>query len=638
LKYSAEFIAKLKSSVDIVALVGETVELRKKGKYYFGLSPFTKEKTPSFTVNPETQSFKCFSTNEGGDAITFLEKTKGLSFVEAVAALAEKAGVELEETNKTPEQLAFERQRSEQRKAALKLNMFAARFYQEQLEGPSGAAARDYIQKRAILPESTLSFALGYAPDSWTALRDLFLKIQAPMIQAYELGLFRTKGNEKPKADGSNLFDTFRNRLIFPIRDPQGEVLGFGGRWLGPSTADAPKYLNSPESPVYKKDEILYNLDQARKPIRDMESVVLVEGYMDCLALVQAGFTNVVANCGTALTRTQVGMLRKLAPKVICLYDSDKAGQAAMEKAMNLFLDAEGLPLLGAQLPSGKDPDEFLREHGDEGRLRMAEILQNSPALVDEWIEKVVQETPKTLQGRTDTLNKIAAKLSKLRDDLSIQTRLSGLARALELEPDLLIEAVRKYKKGFLPGRVTSPSATNLNRNAKTLPAPRPSFQQKSGRIQGGSGKRDVGFQRRFLSDLLRNPPWIESLRKMQPQDLSVVLSIVDDAAIQQALNKILEPLQPQETEAERIGTLLDVFREQSDLRNLIAEAAMKSDDELPAIDFETALKKLKLEALVKKELELKELISKAEASGDAQKSEGLLQELTDVRRRRAQI
>ncbi|MGZ3706924.1 MAG: DNA primase, partial [Bdellovibrionota bacterium] len=588
-----------------------------------------------------TQSFKCFSTGEGGDVFSYLKLTKGLNFGEAVRVLAEKVGLEVEQTNKTPEQIAQERRISEERKAALKLNKFAARFYQEQLEGPLGAAARDYVQKRGILPESTLGFAIGFAPDSWTSLRDFFLKIKAPMVAAYDLGLFRTMGSEKPREDGSNLFDTFRNRLVFPIRDPQGEVLGFGGRWLGASNADAPKYLNSPESLVYEKDKILYNLDQARKPIRDMESVVLVEGYMDCLALFQAGFTNVVANCGTALTRTQVGMLRKLAPKVICLYDSDKAGQAAMDKAMNLFLEAEGLPLLGARLPDGKDPDEFLRAHPEDGQLRMAEILQNSPALLDDWIQKTVLECPKTLQARTDALNKIAAKLAKLRDDLSIQARLSGLAKGLELEQDLLIDAVRKFKKGFLPDRDTgggaNRSGANQNRNAKTLPSgPGPQLQ-KSRQIQGASGKRDIGFQRRFLSDLLRNPPWVESLRKLETQDRVAALSPVDDPGVQQALNKILEPLQPEETEGARIGNLLNVFRDQPEIRNLVAEASMKVDDVLPAKDLESALKRLRFDSLVKKEAELKEQITKAEQAGDASASDALLLELMEVRRQRAQ-
>ncbi len=646
--YSEEFIAKIRSAVNIVDIVGETVQLRRSGKSLSGLSPFSKEKTPSFYVNPDTQSFMCFSTNKGGDVFTYLMLTKGLKFPEAVALLADKAGVPLEQPNKTPEQMALDRKRSEDRKLFLKLNQYAARFYQETFEGPLGAAAREYALKRQISADAILQFALGFAPDSWTSLRDYFLKIKAPMISAYELGLFRTKGGEAPKADGSNLFDAFRNRLVFPIRDPQGDVLGFGGRWLGPNNAESPKYINSPESPVYEKDKVLYNVDQARKSIRDLETVVLVEGYMDCLALVQAGFTNVVANCGTALTRTQVGMLRRLAPKVICLYDSDKAGQAAMEKAMTLFLEVEGLPLLGAHLPDGKDPDEFLREHGEEGQLRMAEILQNSPALVDGWIEATVREGSSSLQGRTDSLNKIAAKLSKLRDDLAIQARLPGLAKLLELDQDLIIQAVRKHKKSFMEGREIPRSmnasvgsgilsSSSANPNAKTLPPFRSQNQQKNRQIQAPSVRKDFGFQRRFLGDLLRNPSWIESLRKLPAPDLAAVLSLVDDVGIQQALNKILEPLSPPETESDRVSGLLNVFRELPEIRNLIAEATLKLDDAVFVANLEGALKKLKDESLKKRAADLQERIKKAEESGDAQLSEALLLELMELRRQRAQ-
>ncbi len=622
--------------MDIVTLVGETVQLRRSGKQLTGLSPFTKEKTPSFFVNPERQTFHCFSTDKGGDIFTYLMLTKGMKFPEAVAFLAQKAGLELEQTNRSPEQIAADRRRADEKKLYLKLNQYAARFYQDCLEGPLGGPARDYVAKRQIHPDSVLQFAIGFAPDSWTALRDYFLKVKAPMVKAYELGLFRTKGGDKPKEDGSNFFDTFRNRLIFPIRNPEGEVLGFGGRWLGPSSADAPKYLNSSESPVYEKDKVLYNVDQARKPIREMETAVLVEGYMDCLALVQAGFPNVVANCGTALTRTQVGILRKLAPKVICLYDSDHAGQAAMDKAMNLFLEAEGWPLLGARLPDGKDPDEFLREHGESGQLRMAEILQNSPALIDTWIEAEVAEGSKSLQGRTDTLNKIAAKLSKLRDDLSIRARLAGLEKLLELDQGLLIEAIRKHKKSFMADQRASASTGNAAANAKTLPQLRARIFQKNRQIQAPSVRKDFGFQRRFLGDLLRHPAWIESLRKMPTSELAAVLSQVDDAGIQQALNKILEPLQPDETDGERVSGLLNVFRERPEIRNLIAEATMKLDDSMPPADLEGALKKLREESLKKKAADLQEQIRKAEESGDSQASEALLQELTELRRQRA--
>jgi DNA primase len=380
-------------------------------------------------------------------------------------------------------------------------------------------------------------------------------------------------------------------------------------------------------------------VDQARKSIRELETAVLVEGYMDCVGLVQAGFPNVVANCGTALTRTQVGLLRRLSPKVICLYDSDKAGQAAMDKAMDLFLEAEGVPLLGARLPDGKDPDEFLREHGEGGQLRMAEILQNSPALLDTWIEAQLKEGSSSLQGRTDSLNKIAAKLSKLRDDLSIQARLSGLARKLDLEFDLAVEAIRKHKKTFMADRAGARNSPAGAVNAKSLPqnqSPPDRFSgQKNRQIQAPSVRKDFSFQRRFLGDLLRNPAWIEALRKMPLSDHAMILSQVDDVGIQQALSKILEPLKPDENDSERVSGLLNVFQELPEIRNLIAEATMKLDDAFPS-NLEGALRRLREDSLKKRAADLQIKIRKAEESGDSQASELLLQELTELRRQRA--
>lgn len=634
-----EFTQKLKSAIDIVDFIGETVALRRSGKYFTGLSPFSKEKSPSFFVNPEKQTFHCYSTDQGGDLIDFVMLTKGFSFMEALEFLAAKANLPMEITRKSPEQIAKDQQIDEEKKLFFKLNRFAARFYQEQLEGPEGAVARDYVQKRAIDHDSQLAFGIGYAPDSWTALRDYFLKIKAPLLKAYDLGLFRTKGGEKPKEDGSNLFDTFRNRLIFPIRDVNGEVLGFGGRWLGSSTAEAPKYLNSPESVVYEKDKVLFNLDQARKPIRDMESVVLVEGYMDCLALVQAGFPNVVANCGTALTKTQAALLKKLAPKVICLYDSDAAGQAATERAMTLFLETEGFPLLGAKLPDGKDPDEFLRAHGDQGKLEMAEILQNSPALLDLWIEERVAEAPKTLQGRTETLDKITQKLSKLRDELWIQARIPGLAQSLGVDAELIVGAIRKYRRGFGVEAKPAPAPVVQAKTAPNLaqnpPRPIISSREKGKQNQALNGKRDLGFERRFLSDLMKNPNWIVALREKQATDPDSVLSFVKNPGIKSVLGKALEPLKAGETEEERIQEIVEGTREFPQLRNLLSEAMVKTEDALPVSELDAAVARLKDESMKRQAADLQQQIDEAERRGDAEATGSLLQQLMELRKRR---
>lgn len=638
-----EFTKKLKQAIDLVSFVSETIQLRRAGKSFVGLSPFSKEKSPSFYVHPDTQTFHCFSTSQGGDIIDFVMLTKGFSFIEALQFLADKAQIPMEVSNKTPEQIAKDREIDEEKKLFLKLNRFAARFYQETLEGPEGALAREYVIKREIEPDYQLAFGLGYAPDSWTALRDYFLKIKAPLVKAHTLGLFRTKGGEPPKEDGSNLFDTFRNRLVFPIRDVNGEVLGFGGRWLGPSTAEAPKYLNSPESVVYEKDKVLYNLDQARKPIRDMESAVLVEGYMDCLALVQAGFSNVVANCGTALTKNQASLLRKMASKVICLYDSDAAGQAATERAMNLFLESEGFPLLGAKLPDGKDPDDYLRAHGDEGKIAMADILQNSPALLDLWIDQKILESPSSLQGRTETLDKIAQKLAKLRDELWIQARLPGVAKGLEQSPDLVMDAVRRYRKGF--GAAASPGSP-VKVQAKIAPTPaqnnpnsRPIVGGKSKQIQAPSGKRNLGFDRRFLIDLMKHPTWIPVLRERHALDPNLVLPIVEDLGIQSTLASLLAPLQAGETNEERIQEVVEATREHPKLRNILSEAMVKAEDALPETELDAMLARLQDDSMKRKAASLNEKIREAQERGDSEASKVFFQELMELElnRKRAQ-
>lgn len=635
-----EFTTKLKQAIDLVEFVSETVPLRRSGKYLTGLSPFTKEKSPSFFVNPEKQTFHCYSSDQGGDLIDFVMLTKGFSFVEALKFLADKAGIPLEVTNRTPEQIAKDRQLDEERKIFLTLNKYAARFYQETLEGPNGGLARDYVTKREIDNDSKLAFGIGYAPDSWTALRDYFLKIKAPLLKAHTLGLFRTKGGEAPKEDGSNLFDTFRNRLIFPIRDVNGEVLGFGGRWLGPSTAEAPKYLNSPESLVYEKDKVLYNLDQARKSIRDMESAVLVEGYMDCLALVQSGFPNVVANCGTALTKSQASTLRKIAPKIICLYDSDAAGRAATERAMNLFLDTEGFPLLGAKLPDGKDPDDFLRAHGEGGKLQMAEILQNSPALLDDWIETKIKESSHSLQGRTETLDKIAQKLSKLRDELWIQARLPGLAKELGQSPDLVMEAVRKYRKGFAVGATVKVQAKIAPNTSQRNQNPKSNMGGKGKQIQASSGKRDVGFDRRFLSDLMKNSNWIPALRERHAVNPDLVLPLVYDSGIRAILASLLEPLREGESGEDRIQDVLEAAREQPQLRNILSEAIVKAGggDALPESELDALLARLKDDFMKKKAATLNDRIREAQERGDTEASKAIFQELMELELSRKRV
>jgi DNA primase len=628
-----EFTKKVKGAFDLVAFVSESVALKRAGKYFQGLSPFTKEKSPSFFVDPERQSFHCYSSENGGDIFDFVMLTKGFSFREALEFLAKKAEIPMEKSNRSPEEVAQDKKLEEEKKLSLKLNRYAARFYQEQLEGGAGASARDYVDKRGITRDMQLAFAMGFAPDGWTNLRDYFIKIKAPLLKAYELGLFRTKGGEKPKEDGSNLFDTFRNRLIFPIRDTNGEVLGFGGRWLGSSTAEAPKYLNSPESIVYEKEKVLYNIDQARKPIRDMESVVLVEGYMDCISMVQAGFPNVVANCGTALTRTQAALLKKLASKVICLYDSDAAGQAASERAMNLFLEAEGFPLLGARVDAGKDPDEFLRSQGEMGQLKMAEILQNAPALIDEWIQKQFHETSTSLQGRAESLDRISQKLAKLRDDLWIEARISWISKALEMDAGVLVGAIRKYRKGFSSSSSTNVQAKIGPKPTENRPSPANKVEGKSKQNQRSNGKREIGFEQRFLAELIKHPKWISLLRMKHEENPQAVLPLIGEVNVQRVLSAMLVPLVEEEKDEDRLQEIFEQTREKPELRSFLSAIFLKGEEGMHASedDLEAALARLKNDFLKRKTAELNEKIRQSQAEGKSEESARYFQELMDL-------
>lgn len=620
-----ETIRKIKDAVSIVDVVGEQVVLKRAGSELKGLSPFSNEKTPSFYVNPDRQTYYCFSTNKGGDIFDFLMETKGVSFGEAVELLAERAGVKLDRRPKSPAQIEKEKAEAEARSVFLKLNKFAAHFFQKQLDGPAGAVAREYVKTRGLAPATVEAFAIGFAPDSWTTLRDYLMTVQAPLLKAFELGLLRSRGGEEPKADGSNLFDAFRNRLMFPIRDASGEVIAFGGRDLS-GASDTPKYINSPESPVYAKSRTLYNLDRARKHIRQLDQVVLVEGYMDCIALDQAGFPFAVANCGTALAADHVKILKGLASRIICLYDTDRAGQAATERNMELFLEAGGFPLLGARVPDGKDPDEFLRTHGEAGKGEMARILDASPAVLDQWIEKKIAATPDTTQGKADALDAIAKKLARLEQDLWVDARVAVVARGLVVEPDLVVRAVRRYRKGFGAGYGSSQrSGDGAFRGADGMQKPRlnsqgkqgfsgPSAPQKTGKNTTSGAMKDAGFEPQLLGDILRYSDWLPVLRRNHVDDANAILPLVGDAEIRRALEILLAPLVSGESDADRIQALHERVRPVPRLKNLVAEAITRSSGEAaPEGRLDAALERLRRGSLERRRDELKGLIAVAE-------------------------
>ena len=332
----------------IVEVVSEYVQLRRSGANYLGLCPFHAEKTPSFNVNPAREIFHCFGCGTGGNVLSFVMKMDGLSFPEAVKSLARKAGVEIEERLLTP----AEKQAQGERQVLLRINELAQDYYRTVLKQQPGAAgARGYLEKRNATGAISEAYGLGFAPDRRDGL------VQHLMAQGVELDVASRLGIVRKNEGG--WYDLFRNRLIFPIRNPKGEVIAFAGRVLDGAL---PKYINSPESSLYHKSSVLFGLDLAMPAIRTEKSIVIVEGYFDHLALYRAGIQNVAATCGTALTHDHISLLKRHVSKVYSLFDSDAAGRKATIRSMELFLE-QRVPTYVISLPDGDDPDSFLEKN-----------------------------------------------------------------------------------------------------------------------------------------------------------------------------------------------------------------------------------------------------------------------------------
>lgn len=353
--FSEEIIQKIKEENDIVDIVSEVVTLKKTGKNYLGRCPFHNEKTPSFTVSSEKQIYKCFGCGEAGNVISFVMKTRNMAFPEAVKLLGEKVGIVVDDADSPGKSSAA----NEKFKRMYDINIQAARYFYTNLK--RFKAPYEYLKGRGITDETIKKFGIGFALDNWQGIRSYLKQRGFSEEEILELGL--TTKNEK-----GNIYDRFRNRIIFPVFNVSGRVIGFGGRVLDDSK---PKYLNSPETPIFHKGTNLYGLNLAIKN-NQARTVIMVEGYMDVISLSQQGVTNVVATLGTALTEGQCKLLKRYIDTVIVSFDSDVAGQNATIRGLEI-LQKSGFDLKILQIPSGKDPDEFIRSFGREKFLNLVD-------------------------------------------------------------------------------------------------------------------------------------------------------------------------------------------------------------------------------------------------------------------------
>jgi DNA primase len=422
-------VDEVRAAAEIVKVVGDYVKLRKAGANFMGLCPFHQEKTPSFAVHPVKQIFHCFGCGVGGDVFKFVMLIENLSFPEALRRVAEKVGVQLRDFPDDQTYDANARLRAE----LYKLHEVAAKYFASQLTGTAeGRLARAYLSDRGLTDEVVGRFRLGYASGDGQALaRHLSgAGFEGAVLDKSGLVLF--------DAERQRHYDRFRRRIIFPIANDSGKAVAFGGRALGD---DLPKYLNSPETPIYTKGRVLYHLDRAANAIRKLDYAILVEGYMDCIAVASCGIENVVASCGTSLTESQIRLLSRATRRVVVNYDPDSAGVAATERSLTLLLEA-GFEAKVLALPGGLDPDSFIRQRG---AAAYRERLANAPTYLDYLTQRAAAaHDVRTPEGKIAAANAVLPYLAKVPNAMLRAELANRLAAHLRLDERLLRDELRR--------------------------------------------------------------------------------------------------------------------------------------------------------------------------------------------------
>ncbi|MBR3962692.1 MAG: DNA primase [Oscillospiraceae bacterium] len=482
------FIEELKMNCDIESVVSSYVQLRKRGRISTGLCPFHSEKTGSFTVYPESQSFYCFGCGAGGDVIGFIRRIENLEYVEAIKFLAQRAGMNVPED-------AAEDKTALLKTKILEMNREAARFYFSELTKPSGKAALDYLLGRGLEPKTIKHFGLGYAPNEWTRLTDLL----ASKGFRYE-DMVAAQLSRKSEKSG-RYYDVFRDRVMFPIIDLRGNVIGFGGRKM---SGDGPKYYNSPDTPVFKKTKNLFALNFAKK--QKLERLILCEGYMDVIAMHQAGFTEAVASLGTSLTSDQCRLASAYVEEAVLAYDSDEAGQKATKRAIGL-LDEVGIRSKVLSIPDAKDPDEYIKKFGG---ARFKRLIEQSAGSVEYELSKIgAKYDTGTPEGKISALKDAVGLLAEMKNPLEREVWAAKLARDYGTTKEgILTQVQAKVKRR---ARAESARAINGTAQSNTFGGAVPEKLKNPA---------SAAAEERLLGAVLRHPETLSTLSTaLSPED-----------------------------------------------------------------------------------------------------------------------
>lgn len=574
--FSESDISAIRERSNILEIVSDYVSLKKTGKYYKGLCPFHSEKTPSFMVNEGKQVFHCFGCGEGGDIFTFLMKIKNLTFPEAVEELAKRYGIKLTEPNMKKKRELVKRE------LLLELNKIASEYFYTILHSSKGKEGWNYLMKRGINKDIIEEYRLGYSLDQWDGLVKYLSEKKLPMDLAVEVGLVIPKKKE-------GWYDTFRNRIVFPIFDMHNRVIGFGGRLI---KEGEPKYINSPESIIYHKGETLYGLHVARQFISEKDLVVIVEGYFDLLTLHQFNIKNSVATLGTALTSQHIRILKRYTNNLYTIFDADEAGLKAVLRSLPLFLE-EDVTAEIITLPKGEDPDTFLRKGSSEDFNKL--IIQALP-MMDFFFERLEKTFDlRTIEGKVKMAKEAIAMLNKIPDKIKKSLYIKALAEKIEIQESILHEIIQSPPK-----------------------------------------KGDDVLKRRAIGrGFQKSEEMIIQLLIHHPQYISIVSKYAVLDEFQNVNLKLIgKEIENQYSKKGRLDLSILLISVNEDLRSILSELAFE-DLQLEREQTEKLLKdcirKIMEEKLKKDKIELLKKIKEAEKIGGGRVLEGLLKERQEL-------
>lgn len=550
MRLSDSFLEQLRMNTDIESVISPYVNLRRRGKNLVGLCPFHNEKTPSFTVYPENGSFYCFGCGVGGDVITFVRRMENLDYMEAVKQLADRAGMALPEDG-------YDDSLAKKRTAVLSANRAAAKFFHSQLFTPQGRQALDYFLGRGLSMETIRHFGLGFAPDDWRALKNHLNSQGFDDVLLESANLVR----RSDKNSKVSYYDNFRNRAMFPIIDPRGNVIAFGGRVLDDSK---PKYINTSDTLVYKKSNGVFALNFAKNG--NDGKLIIAEGYMDVISLHQAGFTNAVACLGTALTKEQANLLSRYANEIILSYDADEAGQKATARALSIF-GTTGMEIKVLRLTGGKDPDEIIKKYGAQ---RFRDIIEGAANDTEYRLLNARKGIDLTSDdGKVKYLSAAADVLAEIGSPVEVDVYASRLANELGVDK-LAIQSQVKYKREGLKKRRKAQREQEQQRMLLN--------GQNTRNPERASHLRAAKAEEMLIASLMRNPDFYNKLKdglsadyfvtSLNKRIFSVILSRLEEGGNTEPYFLSSEFTPDEMAEVERI------FRSSAQLSNTPEECA----------------------------------------------------------------